>query len=131
MMISSERAGQIVYRPLLLEMETGTNHHKALTRKVETYNRLVRYHTPAWERAYGVSPRVLVVVRSDDQIDDQARVWRTCSVLDGETSVLLISLQTLSRLFGNAFADGGRGAHAVDKRRALIGQPCWLDVMAA
>lgn len=129
-MIASERTDGAAYRSLLLELETGTNHQKALTRKVQTYNRLVRYHKHAWETAYGVSPRVLVVVRVDDQVEDQARIWRTCSIQDGETSVLLTSLQTLARAFSDRVGEGNEGSSATDKRRQLIQQSCWLDVMA-
>jgi len=107
----------MLYRTLLLEMETGTNDLLDVARKVGGYNRLVQGHRQAWHNAYGPSPRVLVVVRTDAQIEGQARTWYTYCRIGGETSVLLTSLQLLARIYR-------RG------RWALVNQPCWLDIMA-
>jgi hypothetical protein len=84
---------------------------------------------------------VLVVVRADDQIDDQANnVWRTYSDLDGEISVLLISLQMLASVSSHGCSgwpidvstngNEGAGSCGGEQWHALIDQPCWLDVRA-
>lgn len=109
--------GGMLYRTLLLEMETGSNDLVDVARKVGGYNRLVQGHRQAWHNAYGPSPRVLVVVRTDAQIEGQASTWHTYCRIGGETSVLLTSLQLLARIYR-------RG------RWALVNQPCWLDIMA-
>ncbi len=124
-----ERPGSIIYRTLLLEMETGSNHPGMLNDKVARYNWLIRNRKQAWDRVYGHSPRVLVVVQTDDQIEMQAQTWRSQYIFQVETAVLLTSLQTLSRVYNSA---GGIGIGAAkQRRRALIEQLCWLDVMAA
>ena len=79
LMRASEGAGDVAYRSLLLEMETGSNHQKEITSKVTAYNRVIRQHSDAWKNAYGIAPRVLVVVRDNSQIRFQARLWRTYS----------------------------------------------------
>lgn len=121
-MVASEKPGNLIYRSLLLEMETGSNNRKDSISKVTAYSRLVRTNERAWLGAYGVSPRVLVVVRTDDQVEPQASIWRAHYSIQEETSVLVASLQTLARAYS-----GGKDCG----RRALIEQPCWFDVMAA
>ncbi|MBF6611563.1 MAG: replication-relaxation family protein [Chloroflexi bacterium] len=114
------------YRALLLEMETGANNSKDVINKITAYNRLIRTNELAWTGAFGIGPRLLVVTRTALQIDALAKIWRTHYFHSSkETSVLMTSLQTLARVYG-AHGRSGRG-----DRRALIEQPCWLDVMAA
>ncbi len=115
--VASGDEGDMLYRMLLLEMETGSNDLVDVARKVGGYNRLVQGHRQAFHMAYGPSPRVLVVVRTDAQIEGQARTWYNYCRIGGETSVLLTSLQLLARIYR-------RG------RLALVSEPCWLDIMA-
>jgi Replication-relaxation len=116
-MSAGENPGDLIYRSLLLEMETGSNNRKDSTAKVGLYNRLIRTNDAAWTGAYGNAPRVLVVVRTDNQLDPQAAIWRAGYSIHAETAVLLASLQTLARVY-----KGGRSA--------LIDEPCWYDIMA-
>lgn len=115
---AGEKPGALIYRSLLLEMETGTNNRHDSISKVEAYNKLIRSNERAWHGAYGNAPRVLVVVRTDNQLAPMADLWRSIYAIRGETSVLLASLQTLARTYGAG-------------RRALIDEPCWYDVMAS
>jgi hypothetical protein len=114
---AGEKPGAHIYRSLLLEMETGSNNRNDSISKVEAYNKLIRSNERAWHGAYGIAPRVLVVVRTDNQLAPMADLWRAAYAIRGETSVLLASLQTLARTYGAG-------------RRALIDEPCWYDVMA-
>jgi hypothetical protein len=114
---AGEKPGALIYRSLLLEMETGSNNRSDSVSKVEAYNRLIRSNERAWRGAYGNAPRVLVVVRTDNQLAPLADLWRAMYAVRAETSVLLASLQTLARTYGAG-------------RPALIDEPCWYDVMA-
>ena len=114
-------------------METGSNHVGMLAQKVARYNWLVRNRKQAWDRVFGQSPRVLVVVQRNDQIEMQTKIWRSRYALQAETAVLLTSLQMLSSVYcgpvSEAESEVGMGASRRG-RRALIEQSCWLDVMA-
>ncbi len=119
----SQGAGTTYYRTLLLELETGANNSTDITSKIASYNRLIRTNQVALSNAYGISPRVLVVVRTDAQVEAQALIWRTHYLYKGETAVLLTSLQRLAKVYNQ----GSKGSR---RRRNLIEHPCWLDVMA-
>ena len=132
--------GHTYYRALLLEMETGANNRTDTATKIEQYNRLIRTDREAWASAYGVSPRVLVVVPIDSQIEDQALRWRMHYTYKQETAVLVTSLETLARTYGNRSRDSGSHDNSSTQeptatqrrhgRHALVEQACWLDVMA-
>jgi hypothetical protein len=141
-MLTSEKLAaddhdRLYYRALLLEMETGTNNLTDTTAKIKGYNRLIRTNQEAWLSAYGISPRVLVVVPTDSQIEAEALKWRLHYFYKQETAVLLTSLQTLARAYGSEVrgSDTSRssqelgGIEGRHGRHALIEQPCWLDVM--
>lgn len=136
-MTAHETPGGTIYRSLLLEMETGSNHPGMLKDKVARYNWIVRNRKQAWNSVYGQSPRVLVVVQTDDQIEMQAQIWRSQYIVQAETAVLLTSLQTLSRVYDSAGSwmgsevEVGMGMGAARRGRlSLMEQSCWLDVMA-
>jgi hypothetical protein len=119
------------YRTLLLEMETGTNNITDTMAKINGYNRLIRTNREAWLSAYGASPRVLVVVPTDQSIEAEALKWRLRYHYKQETALLLTSLQTLARVYGGlSVPNHGDGGESVWRRRALLTQACWLDVMA-
>ncbi len=95
-------------RTLLLEMETGINNGTDTVTKIKSYNRVIRTNAAAWTGAYGNSPRVLVVVPSDSQLEFEALKWRHYFYKQ-ETAVLLTSLQTLARLdHGKGWGTGWR-----------------------
>jgi hypothetical protein len=133
------------YRTLLLEMETGANSQQDVRDKILMYNRLLRTGEQAWLSAYGIAPRVLVVVRSDRQLDAQASIWREHYIYKKGTAVLLTSLQRLAEVEGprNQGSQGSQGNQGNqgnqvscqsgpgrEARRALLDEQCWLDVMA-
>lgn len=120
--------GSTYYRTLLLEMETGANNSKRVNSKIAAYNRLLRTGERVWTRAYGIGPRVLVVVRTDAQIDREASIWRADYFHRQETAVLLTSLQTLARVYRHG-SEKGNGSGNGSGRRALLDEQCWLDVM--
>ena len=143
------RSSRLYYRTLLLELETGANSPQDVRDKIAIYNRLLRNGEEMWTGAYGIAPRVLVVVRHDAQLEAQAGIWRAHYLYKKGTAVLLTSLQTLARASGSG-QDGesnrvANPACAVDKagstgkmgkmgrlsRRALLDERCWLDVMAS
>jgi hypothetical protein len=144
--------GHSYYRALLLEMETGSNNLTDKVAKIKSYNRLIRTNEEAWTGAYGMSPRVLVVVPTDSQVKAEALKWRLHYFYKQETAVLMTSLQTLARAYGSYGSYGGedqgshtsrssqssrsslaphrsKGVEGRHKRHALVEQPCWLDVM--
>ncbi len=148
-MLSSEKLaasdpGCPYYRMLLLEMETGSNNVTDTIAKIKSYNRIIRGNQEAWTRAYGISPRVLVVVPTDSQIEAEAVKWRLHYFYKQETAVLLTTLETLARSYhtenwpsrasrGGQDSQDSRSSqdrYVRHSRRALIEQPCWLDVMA-
>ena len=124
------------FRTLLLEMETGTNKVGHAMTKIKSYNHVMRTRSEALRNAYGISPRALVVVPADSQLEVAALAWRLHYHFKQETAVLLTSLQTLARIYGGEQSDSASdrerdGRATVEaKRRAVLEQPCWLDVMA-
>jgi hypothetical protein len=94
----------------------------------ESYNRLLRIGEPGWTRAFGVGPRVLIVVRTDAQIDRQASIWRADYFHKKETAVLLTSLETLARVYNQGSVNGNEMGSG-SSRHALLEERCWLDVM--
>jgi hypothetical protein len=132
-MVASEKLvaknhSETYHRALLLEMETGANNSKDVVNKINAYNRLIRTNERAWVGTFGVGPRVLVVTRTEAQLDTLAKIWRTHYFFRGkETSVIMTSLQTLAA----AYTAGGMNGQAGSRgRRALLEQSCWIDVMA-
>lgn len=123
--LATADSGHTYYRSLLLEMETGANNLTDITAKIGQYNRLIRTNQETWRNAYGISPRVLVVVPTDNQVEAQALKWRVHYFYKQETAILLTSLQTLARVYSN----GGQEHQGSQRRRALLEHPCWLDVM--
>jgi hypothetical protein len=123
--------GGIYYRTLLLEMETGANNARDVRDKIAAYNRLLRTGEEAWTSAYGIAPRVLVVVPNDAQLDDQASLWRAHYAYKKGTAVLLTSLQTLARVSGCGTAGAGQSGLGRENRYDLLCGRCWLDVMAS
>jgi hypothetical protein len=123
------------YRTLLLEMETGANDATDTVRKIKSYNRVIRTHHDLWTKSYGQAPRVLVVVPTDGQVEDEALKWRLHYHYKDETAVLLTSLETLSKtLLGNMGSDEGGSVtdgqlSQQGTRDDMIRRACWLDVM--
>ena len=74
--LAASDPGFTYYRSLLLEMETGINNITDTMTKIKSYNRVIRTNQEAWTSAYGHSPRVLVVVPSDSQLEGEALKWR-------------------------------------------------------
>ena len=111
-------------------METGANSPRTFGQDYP-YNRLLRTGEEAWTSAYGIAPRVLVVVRNDAQIKGQARLWRASYVYKKGSAVLLTSLQTLARVCRSGNHDENYSGLSGEGRRALLGECCWLDVMAS
>jgi hypothetical protein len=104
------------YRFAFVEMETGTNNRNDLYTKIERYNRLYRI-PEIWQYMYGQKhfPRVLVVVRSKEQIERTTILWREKFAHHACTAVLVTSLPHLAEVYSFG-------------RRGLIELPCWLDV---
>ena len=142
------RKSRLYYRTLLLEMETGANSPQDVRDKIAIYNRLLRNGEEMWTGAYGIAPRVLVVVRHDAQIEAQASIWRAHYLYKKGTAVLLTSLQTLARAsrsgkdeesnhaapactVDRAGSTGRVGKMGRVSRRALLDERCWLDVMSS
>lgn len=124
--------GRVSYRTLLLEMETGSNNDKDTVLKIKGYNRTIRNYSEAWARCYGNSPRVLVVVLTNRQVQREALKWRTHYYYKQETAVLLTSLEILAEAYGRGDTSGAPSAGKApgsEHRYALISAPCWLDVM--
>jgi hypothetical protein len=131
----------VYYRTLLLEMETGANNATDTLRKIKAYNRVIRSHLDLWVGSYGQAPRVLVVVPTDRQVDEEALKWRMHYYYKKETAVLLTSLETLAKAQrgrsndasmdasdrGNPGQTGGMFHRT--SRSAVLSHVCWLDVM--
>ncbi|MEO8285030.1 MAG: hypothetical protein ABI670_01175 [Chloroflexota bacterium] len=116
-MRTSERIGATAYRGLLVEMETGMNNARTLQDKVRRYNRLyanTALHTALFGNG---GPRVLLVVRTSDQVRNQAMLWRQAYLNRTPASVVVTSLQALSQAHNQS-------------RRALLEERLWVDVMA-
>ncbi|HKP53212.1 MAG TPA: hypothetical protein VJ183_11245 [Chloroflexia bacterium] len=101
-------------RYLFVELETGANNRANGIAKIAAYNHLYK-RRDIWEQMYGPHfPRVLVVVRTNAQLQRTVALWRGEFALRAQTAVLVTSLERL------------RDAHSFG-RRGLIELPCWLD----
>ncbi len=113
-----------VFRTLLLEFETGSQHPSMVEKKIQGYNTLIGQRA-VWEARFGPRfPRLLVVVRSRDAILPMVALWRQHFIIQPKPGspavpVLITSIPDLIAADGQA--EGLRGAcwiHAMDPDRA-------------
>lgn len=113
-----------VFRTLLLEFETGSQHPSAVEKKIQGYNTLIGQRA-VWEVRFGPRfPRLLVVVRTRDAILPMVALWRQHFIIQPKPGspavpVLVTSIPDLVAAAGHP--EGIRGAcwvHAMDPDRA-------------
>jgi hypothetical protein len=119
--VQAEAALAVMYRLLLLEFETGSQHPLVVEQKIQGYNTLIASQRPVWEARYGPRfPRILIVVRTEEDVLPMAALWRRTFIIQPKAGssavpVLVTSIPQLLRM--EQQPEGLRGSgwtHAMD-----------------
>lgn len=118
--VQAEATLPTIYRILLLEFESGSQHPLIVERKIQGYNTLIANHRAYWETRFGPRfPRILIVVRTEDAVLPMATLWRQSFIIQPKAGssavpVLVTSIPQLLRTEGQP--------------EGLWG-PCWTHAM--
>jgi hypothetical protein len=119
--VQAEGALAVMYRLLLLEFETGSQHPLIMEQKIAGYNTLITNHRALWEARFGPRfPRLLIVVRSEEAVLPMAALWRRHFIIQPKAGsaavpVLITSIPQLLRMEHQPEGLRGPGwTHAMD-----------------